>query len=72
MKLHEFIPLLRFDAKIYVEIKNHVLNPSYTGKACDFSKWQFFGAFNDAMIINMHIGFKGRVLVIYATTDNEF
>lgn len=70
MKLHEFIPLLRFDAKIYVEIKNHVLKPSYTGKASEFIKWQFYGAFNDAKITNLYIDCK--VLVIEAETNNAF
>ena len=66
MKLHEFIPLLRFNIQIYVEIKNHALKPSYSGKACDFCKWQFHGAFYNARIINIYFELKGKVLVIEA------
>ncbi len=72
MKLFEFVPLLRFDVLIFVEIKNHKLKPSYTGKASEFFKWPFYGAFYDAKITNIYIDDKRKVLVLDAITDNAF
>ena len=70
MRLGEFISLLRFDVLIYIEIENHCLHPSYTGKATDFPKWAFHGAYYDSEIFNMYMD-KG-VLIIQARTKNAF